>query len=140
MKTITRIALCLAIVLSFTAWNVAQEKAVSTITILVPERGQEETKVKINGKEIDGEGGTRTYKASVEKGKDAKFKLEALIEPNNYTKITRIKEITIKGGDNAKVDLTVKDPKTDKIVVRWVPTPDDIVDEMCKLGKIKKED
>ena len=63
-----------------------------------------------------------------------------LIEPNNYTKITRTKEVTIKGGDTLKVDMTIKDKKTDKIVVRWVPTPDDIVDEMCKLGKIKKED
>jgi uncharacterized protein (TIGR03000 family) len=140
MKTASRIMLCLAVLVSFSAWNVAQEKAVSTLTITVPERGQEETVLKINGKVVDGEGGTRTYKANVEKGKDVTFKLEALIEPNNYTKITRTKEVTIKGGDNAKVDMTIKDKKTDKIVVRWVPTPDDIVDEMCKLGKITKED
>jgi SAM-dependent methyltransferase len=44
------------------------------------------------------------------------------------------------GGDNVKVDLTVKNPKTDKIVVRWVPTPDDIVDEMCKMAKVTKND
>src|SRR4030095_11009086 len=99
--------------------------------ITVPEKGQSETIVKVNGKQIDGEGDTRTYKASLEKDKEFKFKAKALIEPNNYTKITRFKEITVKGGDKAKVDLTVKNPKTDKIVVRWVPTPNDIVDEMC---------
>jgi uncharacterized protein (TIGR03000 family) len=140
MKTASRIIICLFLLASFSAWNIAQEKAVSTLTITVPERGQEETVLKINGKVIDGDGGTRTYKANVEKGKDVTFKIEALIEPNNYTKITRTKEITIKGGDNAKVDMTVKNKLTDKIVVRWVPTPDDIVDEMCKLGKITKDD
>ncbi len=140
MKTATRIFLCFALLVAFSTWNLAQEKAVSTLTITVPEKGQEETVLKINGKVVDGEGVTRTYKANVEKGKDVSFKIEALIEPNNYTKITRIKEVTVKGGDNAKVDMTVKNPKTDKIVVRWVATPDDIVDEMCKLGKITKED
>ena len=140
MKTSIRIALCLLVLASLVAVNGAGEKATSEITILVPEKGQDETKVKINGKKIDGEGGTRVFKASVEKGKDVKFKIEVDIEPNNYTHIFRTKEITIKGGDNAKVDLTVKNPKTDKIVVRWVPTPDDIVDEMSKLAKITKND
>jgi uncharacterized protein (TIGR03000 family) len=140
MKTSIRIALCLLVLASLVAVNGAQEKATSEITILVPEKGQDETKVKINGKKIDGEGGTRVFKASVEKGKDVKFKIEVDIEPNNYTHIFRTKEITIKGGDNVKVDMTVKNPKTDKIVVRWVPTPDDIVDEMCKLAKITKND
>jgi tRNA A58 N-methylase Trm61 len=39
------------------------------------------------------------------------------------------------------VDLTKVDPKNpDKAVVRWVPTPDDIVEEMMKLGNVKKGD
>ena len=140
MKTSTRIAVCLLAVLGMSAWNVAQDQANTTITITVPERGHAETIVKVNGKEVKGEGDTRVFKASLEKDKEFKFKVEALIEPNNYTKITRYKEITIKGGDSAKVDLTVKNPKTDKIVVRWVATPDDIVDEMCKLAKVTKRD
>lgn len=140
MKLTTRIALCLVLLLGLSAWNIAQETASTEITITVPEKGHAETVVKVNGKEVKGEGDTRVYKAKLEKGKATKFKIEALIEPNNYTKITRIKEITVKGGDNAKVDMTVKNPKTDKIVVRWVPTPDDIVDEMCKLAKVTKND
>jgi uncharacterized protein (TIGR03000 family) len=146
MKTSIRIALCLFVLAGLTAYNAAQEKATSEFTVVVPERGQEETVVKIyagkskDGKKYDGEGGTRTIKMSLEKGKEYTFKVEALIEPNNYTKITRYKEVTIKGGDNVKVDLTVKNPKTDKIVVRWVPTPDDIVDEMCKMAKVGKND
>ena len=35
--------------------------------------------------------------------------------------------------------MTVKDPK-EKIVVRWVPTPDDIVDKMSEMAKIGKDD
>jgi uncharacterized protein (TIGR03000 family) len=140
MKNSICITLGFMVVVGVSARNIAQEKATTEITILVPEKGHEETEVKVNGKKIDGEGDTRTYKASLEKGKEFKFKVEALIQPNNYTKITRVKEITLKGGDKTKVDLTVKNAKTDKIVVRWVPTPDDIVDEMSKLAKIGKND
>jgi uncharacterized protein (TIGR03000 family) len=145
MKTSIRVAVCLLVLAGTATLNSAQEKLVSTITIIVPERGQEETIVKINGKQIDGDGGTRVYKVTVEKDKDYKFQIEALIEPNNYTKITRKKEITIKGGANAKVNMTGAQAFTelsqpDDIVVRYVPTPDDIVDEMSKLAKIGKDD
>jgi uncharacterized protein (TIGR03000 family) len=143
MKTILRATLCLAVLLGlFTSWNLAQDKkgkAVSQITIQVPPAGQEETVVTINDKVFEGEGATRVYKTELEEGKEHKFKIEALVEPNNYTKIWRVREITLKGGENAKVDLTNKS-KEDKIKVRWVPTPDDIVDEMSKLAKVGKDD
>lgn len=126
--------------LGISAFNVAQEKSSSEITILVPPAGHAETIIKVNGKVIDGEGGTRKYKAVLEKGKEAKLTIEALIEPNNYTKITRTKSIIVKAGVNAKLDLTIKDKKTDKIVVRWVPTPDDIVIKMGEIAKITKND
>ena len=106
-----------------------------------------ETIVKVNGKQLDGDGATRVFKTSLDKGKVFKFKIEALIEPNNYTKITRVKEITLKGGenDNVKIDLNHEQPfeelsRADDIVVRFVATPDDIVDEMCKLAKVGKSD
>ena len=50
-------------------------------------------------------------------------------EPNNYTKLTRTKKVTFKGGDTVVVDLTKKEPG-DKAVIRYVPTPDDIVKKM----------
>lgn len=145
MATLTRITLCLLLLAGVASRSLAQEKLATTITILVPERGQEETILKVNGKQIEGDGGTRTYKTVLEKGKDYTFKLEILIEPNNYTKITRRKEITIKGGSNVKIDMNAKQTfaeisRPDDIVVRFVPTPDDIVDEMSKLAKIGKED
>jgi len=140
MKALLRSILSLSLLAGLVTCNAAQDNATSTITITVPEAGYAETVVKINGKELDGKGGTRVFKAPVQKGKEYKYKVEALIEPNNYTKITRYKDVILTGGEDAQVDLTVKNPQTDKIVVRWVPTPDDIIDEMCRLGKVGKND
>lgn len=118
-----------------------QEKKAATITITAPESGYKDTIVKVDGTEVKGAKGTYTFTTpALEAGKEYKFKVEALIEPNNYTKITRPREVTVKAGDSVKVDLTTEDKKLDKIVVRWVPTPDDIVDEMAKMAKVTKDD
>jgi uncharacterized protein (TIGR03000 family) len=118
-----------------------QEKKAGTIKIKAPTPTYKDTIVKVDGAEIKGADGTWTFTApALEVGKEYKFKVEALIEPNNYTKITRPREVTLKAGGEVKLDLTVEDKKLDKIVVRWVPTPDDIVDEMAKLAKVGKDD
>jgi uncharacterized protein (TIGR03000 family) len=164
MKTLLHIALCFPVLLGLATLGIAQEKLAETpITILVPEKGHAETVIKVRSVEafdggtksttktkdktvekfvkvIKGKGETRIFKPALPQGKEYRFEIEAEIQPNNYTRIFRAKEITLKGGDSAKVDLTVKDSKTDRIVVRWVPTPDDIVDEMCKLAKVVKDD
>jgi precorrin-6B methylase 2 len=169
MKTTTRITLCLALILVLSAWSAGQEKATSTITVLVPvpEGRQEETKLSIGSalqsfggakekektgdeyfkefkgdlywKKFDGEGEKRVVKLSLEKGKEYKLRVQALAQPNNYEAITRYKEITIKGGEDAKVDLSKKLP-TDRTTARWVPTPEDIVDQMAAMAKVTKDD
>ena len=117
----------------------ADEKKSATITILLPEQGK--IKLTVEGEETKTTGAKRTFTTPpLEPGKTYSYKIEALIEPNNYTKITRPREVTFKAGEAVTVDLTKEDKKLDKIVVRWVPTPDDIVDAMCKLGKVTKED
>jgi len=75
----------------------------------------------------------------IEAGKPYEYKFTVKLRPNNYTTITRIKTITFKGGDEVVVDMAKEDP-TDKAFIRYVPTPDDIVTEMIKLGKVGKED
>ncbi len=61
-------------------------------------------------------------------------------EPNNYTKITRFRKVAVKEGEVA-VDLRkASDTEKDDIVVRFVPTPSDFVEEMCKLAKVGKDD
>ena len=133
MKTALRIPLCLLVVICFSGVNLGQEKVKTNVTILVPEKSYEETILKVNGKLIEGDGGSRAYEAAGDKGKDVTIKIEILIEPNNYTKITRKKEVTFKAGDKVSVDMTVKNPKIpDDIVVRFVPTPDDIVDKLSQ--------
>jgi uncharacterized protein (TIGR03000 family) len=72
---------------------------------------------------------------------DKKYEYNFTVEwrPNNYTVLTRKKNVVFKGGDDLLVDLTIEDPK-DKAVIRYVPTPDDITAEMIKLAKITKDD
>jgi uncharacterized protein (TIGR03000 family) len=109
--------------------------------VIVPDGGFQDTVVMIEGVKMKSTGATRTFQTPpLDAGKTYAYKIEALIEPNNYTKITRTKEITFKAGDEVTVDLTKEDKKNDKIVVRWVPTPDDIVDKMAELAKITKDD
>ncbi|MCI0701394.1 MAG: TIGR03000 domain-containing protein [Planctomycetia bacterium] len=77
----------------------------------------------------------------LEFGKPYEYLFSVTWRPNNYTVLTRTKTIDFKGGDTIDVDLTKADPKNpDKAVIRWVPTPDDIVEEMMKLGKVGKGD
>jgi uncharacterized protein (TIGR03000 family) len=117
----------------------ADDKKPATIHVLVPDRAK--IKLTIEGEERKVSGAKQTYKTPpLEPGKTYAYKIEALIEPNNYTKITRPREVNFKAGEEITVDLTTEDKKLDKIVVRWVPTPDDIVDEMSKLAKITKDD
>jgi uncharacterized protein (TIGR03000 family) len=62
-------------------------------------------------------------------------------EPNNYTRIKRKIKKTVSAGENVEVDMRKQDEAyPDDILVRYVPTPDDVVQEMLTLGKVKKDD
>jgi uncharacterized protein (TIGR03000 family) len=113
------------------------EKSAVKLKVLLPE---DETKVTIDGKATEGEGKERTLKATLKAGKDY-FIVEARWEPNNYTKITRKRKVPAKDTDEVVVDLRKADPKQpDDIVVRFVPTPDDVVEAMCRVGRVGKDD
>ena len=71
------------------------------------------------------------------------YTVKAIWEPNNYTKITRTKKVKVEPdtATDLKVDMTTEDPRwKDDIVVRFVPTPAKVVDAMCKLAKVGKDD
>ncbi len=68
------------------------------------------------------------------------YEIKADWEPNNYTKITRKRRLSVVPGKIYTVDLRKKEGDSDHVVVRYVPTPWDVVDEMCKLAKVKKGD
>jgi len=69
------------------------------------------------------------------------YTVKAVWEPNNYTKITRTRKVFVEGGKTVTVDLRKPDAKQpDEILVRYVPTPQDVVDAMLKMGKVGKDD
>lgn len=115
------------------------KKAKSKLKITVP---QDDAELLIEGKKTNPTGTVREFETpELEVGKAYEYSFSTTWRPNNYTTLTRTKSIEFKGGEDINVDLTKADPKNpDKAVIRWVPTPDDIVDEMMKLGKVGKDD
>jgi SAM-dependent methyltransferase len=95
--------------------------------------------VTVDGKEVAGEGDERTITATTAKDKDY-VTIVVVFEPNNYTKITRPRKVTASDKE-VTIDFRKKsDKELDDIVVRFVPTPPDFIDAMCKLAKVGKED
>jgi uncharacterized protein (TIGR03000 family) len=111
----------------------------SKLKITVP---QDDAELLIEGKTTKPSGATREFETpELEVGKLYEYTFTVIWHPNNYTKLTRTKSIEFKGGEDITADLTKADPKNpDKAQIRWVPTPDDIVAEMIKLGKVGKND
>ncbi|MBN9119879.1 MAG: TIGR03000 domain-containing protein [Planctomycetes bacterium] len=119
-----------------------KKKAKSKLKLTVP---QDDADLLIEGKATkipkDNPSVREFETPDLEVGKLYEYTFTVTWRPNNYTVLTRTKSVEFKGGDDVSADLTKADPKTpDKAVIRWVPTPDDIVEEMMKLGKVGKDD
>jgi uncharacterized protein (TIGR03000 family) len=111
------------------------DKKIAALKVLLP---QADAKLSVNGKPRKGEGEERKLRVAVDQGKE--ITVSTTWEPNNYTKITRTKKVAFNEKEIV-VDLTEPNPKIkDEIVVIYVPTPDDVVDAMCKMAKITKDD
>jgi uncharacterized protein (TIGR03000 family) len=77
----------------------------------------------------------------LEPGKTFSYTLAAVWEPNNYTTITRTRKVNVEAGKESTVDLREADPRQpDNIVIRYVPTPPDVVEAMLKLANVGKDD
>jgi len=115
------------------------KKVKSKLKITVPD---ESAILKIEGKDTKPTGPVREFETpDLDSGKLYEYGFSVEWRPNNYTVMTRTKSIEFKGGDDIVVDLTKEDKKNpDKAVIRWVPTPDDVVEEMMKLGGVKDGD
>ena len=143
----TRLLIAAALAVAAAAPGAAQDKkaAPATIKLLVPDRPTR-TEVTIEGKKqdepADAKDGVRVFTTpDLDPAKTYQYKIECVVVPNNYTRITRVREVTFKAGDTVEVDVRKEDPKNkDKVFVRWVPTPDDIVDKMCEMAKVTKDD
>ena len=74
-------------------------------------------------------------------GKTFNYTITAKWWPNNYTEVIRTRVITVEGGKELTLDLRKKDEKQpDKFLIRFVPTPEVVVDAMCKMAKVTKDD
>ena len=124
----------------------AIKKQPATIKILIPELPIK-TSLKVESTSLEAnekasrEGARILVTPDLEPGKTYAYKIEATIEPNNYTKIVRTREITFKAGEEVTLDIRKKDEKlADNVIIRWVPTPVVVVKDLCELAKVGKDD
>jgi uncharacterized protein (TIGR03000 family) len=117
----------------------AAKKVKSPIKVTVPD---EDAELYIEDKMMKPTGKTRDFVTpEVDDGQPYEYAFKVVWRPNNYTVLTRTKTVEFKGGEKLDIDLTKKDDKNpDKAVIRWVPTPDDIVAKMMELGSVKDGD
>jgi uncharacterized protein (TIGR03000 family) len=130
-------------VLALAAPAGAQETKKTVLKITVPSTDYDgsPTKLTIDGKESKQTGEVREFETpALDASKEATYTVELVHKPNNYTTITRTKKVTFKPGGTVDVDMRKAREDEEKILVRWVPTPNDVVEEMCRLGKITKDD
>jgi uncharacterized protein (TIGR03000 family) len=141
MRFLTAAALAAAVAVP----AAADDKKPATIKLMVPDKPTR-SEVTIEGQKQEEpagvKDGVRVFTTpDLEPGKTYAYKIEVKIVPNNYTEIFRTREVTFKAGDTVTVDVRTEDKAVpDRIVVRWVPTPDDIVDKMCEMAKVTKDD
>ncbi len=116
----------------------AAAKGVKTVvTVTVP---REKDELMIEKEAMKTTGTTREFETpDLEAGKKFEYTFTLKTTPNNYTTITRVKTVSFVAGEPLSVDLTKAQPD-DKAVIRFVPTPDDVVAEMLKLAKVGKDD
>jgi len=82
----------------------------------------------------------RTVKVATKKGSD-KVTVVYTFWPKTYTRIIRTKVIKVESGKTVKVDFNKVDKgQPDQHYVIFVPTPRTVIEEMCKLAKITKDD
>lgn len=107
-----------------------------------PSWGPEQvSKLLIDGKDFSTPRKTsRSIRVEPKEGKDT-VTIEYTFWPLTYTRTIRTKVVKVEKGKSIKVDLSK--PETDipdKHFVIYVPTPQKVVEEMCTLAKIGKDD
>jgi tRNA A58 N-methylase Trm61 len=138
MRRILALSLLFGFVVALPSPGVQETKKL-VLKVLVPE---EDAVVVVNQKTIEGTGTERKIPVGAPPKGKSFHTVTASWEPNNYTKFTRTRKVpadTKDGKDIVVVDLT-KAYDTEKIKIRFVPTPDDVVAKMCTMAKITGKD
>ena len=96
-------------------------------------------KVEVDGKEVEGSGYERALTLTTAKDKDF-VSIKVTWETNNYTKIIRTRKVTAKEGEII-VNFRVRSKEEpDDFVIGYYPTPQEVVDKMCEMARIGKND
>lgn len=133
---------CLVLVASFFVLPASSEEPPTkqtTLKILVP---SSRARVMIDGRETSRKmAETREILVPALPAGKKQHEVTVSWRNNNYTKFFRSKKVTPKPGETVVVDLRKEDPShPDRIEIRYVPTPQDVVNRMCKLAKVTEED
>ena len=138
MRVLQRLCLMCAVLICSPGELAAQLSTTSTtITITLP---QSDAELEVDGEAVSGKGTTRTVQTPpLPRGAASKVTLTVRWAPNDYTTLVRTRTVTFRAGDARTVHLTRADP-TDRVRVRYVPTPDDIAGAMVRLAGVTAED
>lgn len=134
-----RIALVLLLLLSAAPSVRSQEQdRRATITIHVATNA----KVTVDDRPTGQTGAVRRFTSPpLEEGKKYHYTFVAEWMPNNYETFTVTRKVHVESGKLTREDMTKADPKKgDKLFIRYVPTPPEIVEAMMKLAKVGKDD
>ena len=114
-----------------------QARVVSRVTVTLPDADAE---LELDGKLVPGTGTTRTFETpGLPRTGTQRAALTVRWKPNTYTNMTRTKTVSFRAGDAVTVDLSREDPG-DRVRVIYVPTPQDIAEEMVKLAGVTASD
>jgi uncharacterized protein (TIGR03000 family) len=111
----------------------------ATLRVLL---SQDNATLTIEGQSTRQTGTTRLFVSPpLDAAKSYTYTLVAKWMPNNYTTITRTRVVPVKAGASAEADLRKTDDKQpDDIFIRYVPTPDEVVEAMLKLAEVGPKD
>ncbi len=108
----------------------------SRISVTVPHEGAE---LVVEGKTIPGKGPSRNFDTVPLAAGTHQYTFTVTWDPNTYTTMTRTRTVSFRAGDRVTVDLARDDP-SDRVRVVYVPTPDDIAEEMVQLAGVTGND
>ncbi len=143
MRTIANLlglALLLAVAAPLVAYDDKKdEKTSATLIIRV---AKDNARLWVDDEEQEKGGLVRTFRTPpLTVGRIYSYQVKTFWEPNNYTKITRTRKVTVEAGKMTRLDMTREDPSIpDDIRIRYVPTPPAFVDKMLEVAKVTDKD
>ena len=112
-------------------------RATALVTVTVP---SDDAQLAVEGQTIPGRGTSRSFESPpLATGRAHRRTFTVTWAPNTYTTMERSRTITLRAGERVTLDLSVELP-SDRVRVLYVPTPDDVVDQMVKLAGITAND